>query len=282
MVGQPLAPQLITEVQPGDELDDLTELVGPELATLVTASPDQHRAIMSGSITVMQTPDGGQFPVDMANINQSDLFNSFGQNIDFDKFLGDYANEQQQQSATSGSNSNGVPNQTFRKVIIARKLGGVAGSIANQQEDNNNNNNNNLMARNPTNNGFANGTTTVSQGINGNSETGSKALLLQHRDNRDLRSDSISSHSGITVPNGINSVPNGINGVPSQSIVSSKSNGESVTLTVVRGEPGGLRGVCSPSSSMGVGLCPPSQGGYGAHLSRRQHLHHATSHIPGM
>jgi len=279
MVGHPLAPQLITEVQPGDELDDLTELVGPELATLVTASPDQHRAIMSGSITVMQTPDGGQFPVDMANINQSDLFNSFGQNIDFDKFLGDYANEQQQAAVSNGSNTNGAPNQTFRKVIIARKLGGVAGSITNQQEDNNNNNNNNnVMARNPPNNGFANGNNSVSLGINGNSETGSKALLLQHRDNRDIRSDSISSHSGITVQHGINSVPNGINGVPSQSIVSSKSNGESVTLTVVRGEPGGLRGVCSPSSSMSV--CPPSQGGYGAHLARRQHTHHTASHIP--
>jgi len=278
MVGDPLAPQLITPVQPGDELDDLTELVGPELATLVSASPDQHRAIMSGSITVMQTPDGGQFPVDMANINQSDLFNSFGQNIDFDKFLGDYANEQQQQALTNGSNANGAPNQTFRKVIIARKIGGVAGSVANQQEDNNNNNN--IMARNPANNGFVNGNNTVSLGINGNSETGSKALLLQHRDNRDIRSDSVSSHSGITVPNGINSVPNGINGVPSQSIVSSKSNGESVTLTVVRGEPGGLRGVCSPTSSMGGGLLPPSQGGYGAHLARRHHAQHTTSHLP--
>merc|ERR1719431_633187 len=38
-VNLPLVPQLITEVQPGDELTDLTELVGSELADLMAADP---------------------------------------------------------------------------------------------------------------------------------------------------------------------------------------------------------------------------------------------------
>ena len=124
LVNMPLAPQLLTPVQPGEELDDLTALVGPELATLVPASPDQHK----------------QFPVDNININPCD-FNSFPQNIDFDKFLGDYA-------ASGEGREGGPPSQTIRKVIIARKLGGAgAGGGPQAQEDNNNNNNSGGGAR---------------------------------------------------------------------------------------------------------------------------------------
>ena len=47
MVNMPLAPQLITEVPPGEELDDLTELIGPELATLVTATPGLALTILT-------------------------------------------------------------------------------------------------------------------------------------------------------------------------------------------------------------------------------------------
>merc|ERR1719242_2517169 len=68
MVNMPLVPQLITEVQAGDELTDLTELVGPELAPLVAADPSTSRNI----------------PMDIANINQSDLFN-LDQNIDINQ-----------------------------------------------------------------------------------------------------------------------------------------------------------------------------------------------------
>ena len=195
----PLAPQLITEVPAGEELEDLTELIGPELATLVTAD--------SKNITIMQSFDNGsgQQQAEMNGYNNYD-------NIDFGKFLGEYAN------GDGGQHNGGVPNQTFRKVIIARKLGAGAGSGSGQHsghggpmvsrtEDNNNNN------------------SEPSGGLRSDyaasGEAGSKALLLQHRD---IRSDNVGAQAG-------------------PSVVSSKTaNGESVTLTVVRGEPQHARG----------------------------------------
>lgn len=197
MVNMPLAPQLITEVPAGEELEDLTELIGPELATLVTAD--------SKNITIMQSFDNGsgQQQAEMNGYNNYD-------NIDFGKFLGEYTN------GDAGQQSGGLPNQTFRKVIIARKLGGGGGGgpgpghsgqggpMVARTEDNNNNNSD---------------TGTVRSEYAGGGEAGSKALLLQHRD---IRSD---------------------NGGAGPSVVSSKSaNGESVTLTVVRGEPQHPRG----------------------------------------
>ena len=180
MVNMPLVPQLITEVQPGDELTDLTELVGPELATLVAADPSASRNI----------------PMDIANINQSDLFN-LGQNIDINSFLDEF-------SQRGGEGGNGGPTgQTFRKVIIARKAAAGAASepSENNSGDNNNNNNNNNTAGN-----------VMGRFVPVSCESGSKALLLQHREPRE-----------------------------GSSIVRDKS-GEAVTLTVVRGDPGGTRG----------------------------------------
>ena len=182
MVNMPLVPQLITEVQPGDELTDLTELVGPELATLVAADPSASRNI----------------PMDIANINQSDLFN-LGQNIDINSFLDEFS----QRGGEGGSG--GPTGQTFRKVIIARKA--AAGAASEQSEnnssgDNNNNNNNNNAA-----------SSVMGRFVPVSSESGSKALLLQHREPRE----------------------------GAGSVVRDKS-GEAVTLTVVRGDPGGSRG----------------------------------------
>ena len=180
MVNMPLVPQLITEVQAGDELTDLTELVGPELATLVAADPSTSRNI----------------PMDIANINQSDLFN-LGQNIDINSFLDEFS----QRGGEGGSG--GPTGQTFRKVIIARKAAAGAASepSENNSGDNNNNNNNNNTAGN-----------VMGRFVPVSCESGSKALLLQHREPRE-----------------------------GASIVRDKS-GEAVTLTVVRGDPGGTRG----------------------------------------
>ena len=183
MVNMPLVPQLITEVQPGDELTDLTELVGPELATLVAADPSASRNI----------------PMDIANINQSDLFN-LGQNIDINSFLDEF-------SQRGGEGGNGGPTgQTFRKVIIARKAAAGAASepSENNSGDNNNNNNNNNNAAGSV----------MGRFVPVSCESGSKALLLQHREPREGAG---------------------------ASIVRDKS-GEAVTLTVVRGDPGGSRG----------------------------------------
>ena len=46
----PLAPQLITEMSPGGDPDDLSEFIGPELATLVSTTQDK-------SIPIIQNPD---------------------------------------------------------------------------------------------------------------------------------------------------------------------------------------------------------------------------------
>ena len=194
MVNMPLAPQLITEVPPGEELDDLTELIGPELATLVTATPD-HK-----SMTIIHTTDGGHFPVDVANCNYNQ--DNFSQNIDFDKLWGDYTASDQPNLVNTGPNP--AQNQTFRKVIIARKMcsgtpgpGTQPGTV--RSEDNNNNSD--IVRANSN------------ELVIGIGEPGSKALLLQHRDSR------------------------------SENMVSSRTaSGDSVTLTVVRGEPGGVRG----------------------------------------
>ena len=191
MVNMPLVPQLITEVQPGDELTDLTELVGPELATLVAADPSASRNI----------------PMDIANINQSDLFN-LGQNIDINSFLDEFS----QRGGEGGSG--GPTGQTFRKVIIARKAaaGAASETSENNSGDNNNNNNNNNNAAGSV----------MGRFVPVSCESGSKALLLQHREPREGAG---------------------------ASIVRDKS-GEAVTLTVVRGDPGGSRGGFQKSASV--------------------------------
>ena len=204
MVNMPLAPQLITEVPAGEELDDLSELIGPELATLVTADK---------SITIMQNLDASQNYGDMPHGANYD-------NIDFNKFLGEYVSHHDHHH---GSGAPGGPgsNQTFRKVIIARKIAGAAAHGHHppgaRSEDNNNNNNSDMMR------------TEFSVAAQCQ-EPGSKALLLQHRDNR---SDSsvVTSHQG---PGPGGTAPH---------VVSSKTaSGESVTLTVVRGDPTPARG----------------------------------------
>ena len=198
LVNMPLAPQLITEVPPGDELNDLTELIGPELATLVTATPD-HK-----SMTIIHTTDGGHFPVDVANSYNPD---TFSHNIDFEKLWGDYTASEQQQHHHLNTGPHSTQKPT---VLLIRKGKEAAGSQPglhqqpHRSEDNNNNsdivrgNNNDLV---------------IGIGEPG----GSKALLLQHRDSR-------SESEG-------------------RSVVSSRTaSGDSVTLTVVKGDPGGMRG----------------------------------------
>ena len=88
-------------------------------------------------------------------------------------------------------------------MIIARKAAAGAASepSENNSGDNNNNNNNNNTAGN-----------VMGRFVPVSCESGSKALLLQHREPRE-----------------------------GSSIVRDKS-GEAVTLTVVRGDPGGTRG----------------------------------------
>lgn len=211
MVNMPLAPQLITEVSPGEDLDDLSEFIGPELATLVSATQDK-------SITILQNPDMNTWYSDMSgHVNY--------ESSDFGKVLGEYAANDNQHNPNNIGAHGGIPNQTFRKVIIARKIGGGgAGGVAGggpqlpmvRTEDNNNNNNSSSdMIRNDF--------------VTGNLESGSKALLLQHRDNRSDTS------------------------VPGPSVVSSKTaSGEGVTLTVVRGDPVSGRGqhcILTPYSS---------------------------------
>ena len=202
MVNMPLAPQLITEVPPGEELEDLTELIGPELATLVTATHDK-------SITIMQNMDVS------ACYNDMSAYNS--ENIDFGKVWGEYAahDNQHNPGLAGGPGAGGLPNQTFRKVIIARKIGGGgAGGAAHpppaRTEDNNNNSD---MMRSE----FG--------GSGAGEAAGCKALLLQHRD---IRSDSGQPGPGPANPNNV--------------VNSKTASGESVTLTVVRGDPAAARG----------------------------------------
>ena len=137
--------------------------------------------------------------MDIANINQSDLFN-LGQNIDINSFLDEFS----QRGGEGGSG--GPTGQTFRKVIIARKAAAGAASepSENNSGDNNNNNNNNNNAAGSV----------MGRFVPVSCESGSKALLLQHREPREGAG---------------------------ASIVRDKS-GEAVTLTVVRGDPGGSRG----------------------------------------
>ena len=244
LVNMPLAPQLITEVPPGDELNDLTELIGPELATLVTATPDQK------SMTIIHTTDGGHFPVDVANSYNPD---SFSHNIDFEKLWGDYtaSEHQPQHQLHTGPHSTQKPT-----VLLIRKgkegAGGQPGlqPQPHRSEDNNNNsdvgrvNNNELV---------------IGIGEPG----GSKALLLQHRDSRSEAGPGQQSEG--------------------RSVVSSRTaSGDSVTLTVVKGDPGGMRGRWQPARLrlrqvvtdpvMLLGLATgPSTPGYGAPvLARRQ------------
>ena len=254
LVNMPLAPQLITEVPPGDELNDLTELIGPELATLVTATPD-HK-----SMTIIHTTDGGHFPVDVANSYNPD---NFTHNIDFEKLWGDYtASEQQHQHHV-----NTGPHSTQKPTVLLIRKGkeghghpghpGLHQQPHRSEDNNNNNNNNNSEIVRGNNNELV-----IGIGEPG----GSKALLLQHRDSR--------SDTG---------------GGPSQqgegrSVVTSRTaSGDSVTLTVVKGDPGGMRGRRQPGqwSVLAVGdinagvllgvATGPSTPGYGAPvLARRQ------------
>ena len=253
LVNMPLAPQLITEVPPGDELNDLTELIGPELATLVTATPD-HK-----SMTIIHTTDGGHFPVDVANSYNPD---NFTHNIDFEKLWGDYtASEQQHQHhVTTGPHSTQKPT-----VLLIRKGKEGPGHPGHpglhqqphRSEDNNNNNNNNSEIVRGNNNELV-----IGIGEPG----GSKALLLQHRDSRSETAGG-SSQQG-----------------EGRSVVTSRTaSGDSVTLTVVKGDPGGMRGRWQPGQwsvvaggdiNAGVLLgvaSGPSTAGYGAPvLARRQ------------
>ena len=226
VVNMPLAPQLITEVPPGEELDDLSDLIGPELATLVTATHDK-------SITIMQNMDVSSCYLD----NNPGGYNT--ENIDFGKVWDQFAAAEHHQSPGQGCGQapgGAGPNQTFRKVIIARKIGGpshpagVAGGGAGpggvRTEDNNNNNSGGEPVTAVTRPGDF-----VTQG---QAEAGCKALLLQHRDNR---SDNVTSVQPGPGP-GLHPGPG--------AVTSKTSNGESVTLTVVRqGDQGLARGTNS-------------------------------------
>ena len=204
MVNMPLAPQLITEVPAGEELDDLSELIGPELATLVTADK---------SITIMQNLDTSQHYPDMPPGANYD-------NIDFNKFLGEYVSHHDQHQHGAGPHGGPGSNQTFRKVIIARKIAGACApgqqGPGGRSEDNNNNSSDMMRTE------FSAVQTAAGQC----QEPGSKALLLQHRDIRSDNNTVVTSHQG---PGPGGTAPH---------VVSSKTaSGESVTLTVVRGDP---------------------------------------------
>ncbi|XP_023342084.1 uncharacterized protein LOC111711855 [Eurytemora carolleeae] len=168
MVNMPLAPQLVTEVDPND-LTDLSELVGPELATLVSPNSDSSESSMSH---------------DMRDLNGSELFTT-GFSLELDRFLGEYSGEQQQ--------------QTFKKVIIARKAG---------------------TQTTPENNNNLRNTEFGLVGTLGFNENISKALLLQHRE---FREGINHSNGGIHSPLSTHS---------NHSIINSKQ--ESVTLSVMR------------------------------------------------
>ena len=225
VVNMPLAPQLITEVPPGEELDDLSDLIGPELATLVTATHDK-------SITIMQNMDVSSCYLD----NNPGGYNT--ENIDFGKVWDQFAAAEHHHSPGHGCGQGpggAGPNQTFRKVIIARKLGGpghpagVAGGGAGpggvRTEDNNNNNSGGEPVSAVTRPGGPGDFVTQA-------EAGCKALLLQHRDNR---SDNVTSVQPGPGP-----------GLHPGAVTSKASNGESVTLTVVRqGDQGLARGTNS-------------------------------------
>ena len=229
VVNMPLAPQLITEVPPGEELDDLSDLIGPELATLVTATHDKN-------ITIMQNMDVSSCYLD----NNPGGYNT--DNIDFGKVWDQYTSTEHQQGPGQGCGQapgTAGPNQTFRKVIIARKIGGPGhpGGVSGpgpggvRTEDNNNNNS-----------GGSESVSAVTRppGVPGDFVTGQgqteasgcKALLLQHRD---IRSDN-NVTSGQQGP-GLHQ------GAGPGAVTSKTSNGESVTLTVVRqGDQGLARG----------------------------------------
>ena len=233
VVNMPLAPQLITEVPPGEELDDLSDLIGPELATLVTATHDK-------SITIMQNMDVSSCYLD----NNPGGYNA--DNIDFGKVWDQYTSAEHHQGPGQGcGQATGAagPNQTFRKVIIARKIGGPGhpGGVSGPgpggvrtEDNNNNNNNNNSGGPEPV------GPVTRPPGHPGDfvtgqaqAEAGCKALLLQHRD---IRSDNVTS--GQQGPG-----PGLHQGASPGAVTSKTSNGESVTLTVVRqGDQGLARG----------------------------------------
>merc|ERR1719158_2787013 len=90
------------------------DLIGPELATLVTATHDKP-------ITIMQNMDVSSCYLD----NNPGGYNT--DNIDFGKVWDQYASTEHQQGPGQGcGQAPGAagPNQTFRKVIIARKIGG--------------------------------------------------------------------------------------------------------------------------------------------------------------
>lgn len=143
MVNMPLNPQVVTEVT-ADDLTDLSDLVGPELATLVT--PPSDICILNMGTTALR--DSGDSEVGGVGHNQ----------VDLDRFLGGDQHHQDLQSSFS-----------YKRVYFARK-----GSITNMSEKNNNTSN---ISTTLFNNGQAGGEEVTT------SDSITKAFLLQYRDN---------------------------------------------------------------------------------------------------
>jgi hypothetical protein len=200
------------------------------------------------------------------DMNQSDLFNSYG-NIDFDKFLGEFNADGgggglHSSLLSSAATLSPAVQQTFRKVIIARKAGqqAAAGAMSAAAEENNNNNSVRFLhsGGNAT-MGMGNVNTSIN---NAHDHVTKSLLLLQHRESQqqlmrsgDSENNSCASGSNNNNVNNNNNC-SGINsghmggsnssGMKS-SVMSSKANGESVTLTVMRGEESGAsRGTLCP------------------------------------
>lgn len=116
MVNIPIAPQLVTEVTEED-LTDLSDVVGPELATLVSPTAENLHLVIS---------DPSQTTQELRDSNGTENYNCT--NIDLDRFLGEYSGETNQI-------------QTFKKVIIARKAVNTSSVV----ESNNNYNSENSV-----------------------------------------------------------------------------------------------------------------------------------------
>ena len=125
------------------------------------------------------------------DLNGSELFTT-GFSLELDRFLGEYSGEQQQ--------------QTFKKVIIARKAG---------------------TQTTPENNNNLRNTEFGLVGTMGFNENISKALLLQHRE---FREGINHSNGGIHSP--LSTLHSPLSTHSNHSIINSKQ--ESVTLSVMR------------------------------------------------
>lgn len=160
MVNMPLNPQVITEVT-ADDLDDLSDRIFPELATLV--SPPSDICILNMGTSGLRDPNDCSEVVNNSHGGGSTV-------IDLDRFLGD-------QGMTGGSQNGGSNDPhafSYKRVYFARK-----GSINTMAEKNNNIH----SAVSTSDFTGCNGSGVGNGGEVTTSDTVTKAFLLQYRDN---------------------------------------------------------------------------------------------------